>query len=299
MEAVLSPKDVAKAIGVSESSLKRWADEGQLRVSRTAGGHRRILLTEAIRFIRENKHAIVRPDVLGLNELGELSADLRSGRRDQTEAALLEALQAGDGVRVRGIMVSWFLDGTELPALLDGPVRMTMQKLGELWQHSNEGIFIEHRATDLCVQALNHVRSLLPPAKPGAATAMGGAPSGDPYIMPTMMASMVLADLGYRTVNLGPDTPADVLIRAASKCDARLVWVSYSTDLEARRLEQQVDQIAKGIAPLNADLVVGGRQVTDALRFGRDNVHVVGSMHELALFAKGLRGSTRAPAAGD
>jgi MerR family transcriptional regulator, light-induced transcriptional regulator len=48
----LSPKALAAAIGVSESSLKRWADEGRLAAERTAGGHRRIAVAEAVRFVR-------------------------------------------------------------------------------------------------------------------------------------------------------------------------------------------------------------------------------------------------------
>jgi len=37
-----SPKQVAKRLGVSESSVKRWLDQGVVPVLRTAGGHRRI-----------------------------------------------------------------------------------------------------------------------------------------------------------------------------------------------------------------------------------------------------------------
>jgi hypothetical protein len=84
------------------------------------------------------------------------------------------------------------------------------------------------------------------------------------------------------------------LIRAASKCDARLVWVSYSSDIDQRQLEQQVDEIAAGVGEQGADLVVGGRQIglLNNPRFEQDNVHVVSSMHELALFAKGLSRQT-------
>ena len=67
MKSLLSPRDLADAIGVSESSLKRWADAGKIQVSRTDGGHRRIPLAEAVRFIRATGAQVVRPDILGIN----------------------------------------------------------------------------------------------------------------------------------------------------------------------------------------------------------------------------------------
>ena len=50
MESLLSPREVAVALGVSESSVKRWVDLGELAALRTAGGHRRITRAEAVRF---------------------------------------------------------------------------------------------------------------------------------------------------------------------------------------------------------------------------------------------------------
>ena len=297
MEALLSPKNVAEAIGVSESSLKRWADEGLIRVSRTAGGHRRILLTEAIRFIRERKHTVIRPDMLGLNEVGELLAHQPSIRHADPKVALYEALNDGDGIRARGLITSWFLDGNDTASLMDGPIRAAMSQLGEIWPHSDEGIFIEHRATDLCVQALNHVRTLLPAPATDAPVATGGAPSGDPYLLPTLMASMVLADLGYRTVNLGGDTPVDVLARAAVKCKAKLAWMSFTSPMEARHLSQHVEDLAERTSKVGCELVVGGRQMRCDQQFDASNAHGVQSMQELRLFAKGLISSHRAGSA--
>ena len=63
---LLTPKELADAIGASESSLRRWVDSGQINMSRTAGGHRRIPLAEAIQFIRGIGATVVRPEMLGL-----------------------------------------------------------------------------------------------------------------------------------------------------------------------------------------------------------------------------------------
>src|SRR3954447_19614353 len=69
-KTLLTPKELAEVIGASESSLRRWVDAGSIRMSRTAGGHRRIPVAEASGFIRESGATVVRPELLGLEELG-------------------------------------------------------------------------------------------------------------------------------------------------------------------------------------------------------------------------------------
>ena len=66
MPHLLSPKQVAHAIGASESSLKRWCDQGLLTTVKTAGGHRRIPVQEVLRFVREQNHAVVEPHILSM-----------------------------------------------------------------------------------------------------------------------------------------------------------------------------------------------------------------------------------------
>ena len=48
----LASGPLVDALGVSESSVKRWVDGGDLVAQRTAGGHRRIARGEALRFAR-------------------------------------------------------------------------------------------------------------------------------------------------------------------------------------------------------------------------------------------------------
>ena len=65
----LSPKDFAGALGVSESSVKRWVDDGKIRALKTPGGHRRIAVHDALYFVRQTGADVARPELLGLKDL--------------------------------------------------------------------------------------------------------------------------------------------------------------------------------------------------------------------------------------
>ena len=335
MEKTLSPKQVAAALGASESSLKRWTDTGQLEAVRTPGGHRRIAVREAVRFARESEFQIVRPEVLGLPELTRSPQHTRQrSLDDQLGQTLYDCLQRGDGPGARALIIQSYLDGHSVAAICDGPLRYALDRLGELWHHNQTGVFIEHRATDLVIQALNQLRPLLGPApaeptdlsaEPGRSAgradpapadagtpegrdqadadlrgkahsasadtpmiAVGGAPAGDPYMIPSLAAACVLADVGFQSVNLGPDTPDSVLLDAVEHHGARLAWLSCSASRGALPDAAALHALAERLVDHHATLVIGGGQIEHLPAVRHPNLHFGRSMAELAAFAHGL-----------
>src|SRR5215218_7701166 len=49
----LTTRQLSRVWLVSEATIKRWADTGQLKSSRTVGGHRRFPLADVMRFQTE------------------------------------------------------------------------------------------------------------------------------------------------------------------------------------------------------------------------------------------------------
>lgn len=283
----LSPKDLALVIGVSESSLKRWVDEGRLIATRTAGGHRRIALHEAIRFIRETNAVLSRPELLGIADLS--GVPLTSISDGSGEHALLRALESGHAEQARGLMLAQYLTARSFATVCDGPIAFAMHRLGELWRHSETGIMVEHRATEIVLDTIHQIRSTLPPAPDNAPTAVGCAVAGDPYIMPALMASTVLVECGYREVNLGPNTPPDSLMQAVRQHNPKLVWIACSTTESPEAVRKQVDRIAAQVLPTGASLVLGGRGFLTATPSPIPSTHLVASMSEFASFARSLK----------
>lgn len=284
---VLTPRELADVIGVSESSLKRWADDGALRVTRTAGGHRRIPLPEAIRFVRETRSPLMRPGILGLPDVDAVSGDLPA----ESDAAqrLQHYLMEGLGREARGLVMAAYLGGREVPAILDDLISPAMRNIGELWLHSDCGVFVEHRATDICIQAVNQLRATLP-VNPHGPAAVGGAPSRDPYIIGSIMAATVLAAEGFHAVNLGPNTPGQALLQAGTVHKAMLMWLSISATEQIEGIDSDVRAIVEGLKNTPTRLVIGGRSRSLVSSTDADRMVVFASMSDLSIYARGLIG---------
>jgi MerR family transcriptional regulator, light-induced transcriptional regulator len=278
--AFLSPKDLATAIGVSESSLKRWVDSGRLAVQRTAGGHRRIPLQEAVRFVRSEGYRVQDPSCFGV-----LCTRGDEGTPD-LDQVFYDALIAGEVERCRALITTAYLAGQSVSALCDGPLRGAMHRMGELWKHGDGGIAAEHHATTICIQLIEQLRQFLPEPRRDAPVAVGGGPAEDPYLVPNLMASVVLTECGYRAVNLGAHTPNKVILAAVAKHGPVLVWRSLASvaDVEAAALEVRDLAAHLGEVPL----VTGGRYAAAVAQAVGGGLHVVGSMCELAAFARAL-----------
>jgi methanogenic corrinoid protein MtbC1 len=283
---------LADALGVSESSLKRWADGGLVKVTRTAGGHRRITLTEAVRYIRTSGMTVVNPRALGLSDLTEMSAQ-HLARPNNNDQPLVDAILAGQAERTRGLILSMYISGRSISEICDGPVARAMHIVGDLWKHSESGILVEHRATDIVCQAMNQIRSLLPQAAETAPMATGGGPPNDPYMLPSIMAATIVAGEGWREENLGPETPLDLMAEGAAQRRASLVWLALSVEQPAEEMAAQIIAMNQRLKQASIPLIVGGRGTPPKRMLVEDNIHLISSMSELAAFARGIQSVRR------
>ena len=150
-------------------------------------------------------------------------------------------------------------------AICDGPLSKAMERIGEGWPSDRRSIFIEHRATVICMRALNQLRLSITPAVTPKLTAIGASPSGDPFFLPGIIASLVLYEAGFHDINLGPDTPIDVIIDAVEEEKPRLVWLALGTPLRSRFQIAEIERLLQIATENQAQLVIGGRYGEDVL----------------------------------
>lgn len=94
----------AELLGVSESTVRRWADSGEVRSYRTGGGHRRILEEDLRRIVANQMPAPAARDSDRISELAVARVKRRLGRGRMGHAAAFDQLpeEARDRLRLMG-----------------------------------------------------------------------------------------------------------------------------------------------------------------------------------------------------
>lgn len=284
---LISPKQAARAIGVSESSLKRWCDQGIIRTTRTAGGHRKLAVGDVLRYARDNHYDLVSPELLGLPPISErASAGLKNGGM-----RLAEALLAGDEIVARQIVFDLYLAKHSRAAIFDEVFAVAFREIGDRWACHAADVYQERRGCEIATHILFDLRRVQSPPNRDWIAA-GGTIEGDAYSLPSMMAELVLRDAGFWATSLGSSIPFSSLIQVVQTTKPALFWLSVSHIREDVDFISEFSRLSQVCTEAGTALVVGGRALTDELRQRMNYSAYCDTMQHLEAFATTLRRST-------
>lgn len=280
---LVSPKQVARAIGVSESSLKRWCDQGLIQTVRTVGGHRKMPTADVLRFVRERGHLLVSPEVLGLPAVSE-HAELGLTRG---KPRLVDALLAGDEALARQIVFDLYVAKHSLSVICDEVIAAAFREIGDRWACHEADVYQERRGCEIAMRLLFDVRKVQPqPERRWLAT--GGTIEGDQYALSSAMAELVLRETGFHAISLGTSIPFASLIKAVQETKPHLFWLSVSHIREGLDFVTEFAALSRTCNDTGTALAVGGRALTEDLRQRMTYSAYCDTMQHLESFGKTL-----------
>jgi MerR family transcriptional regulator, light-induced transcriptional regulator len=257
-----SPKQVSTALGVSESSVKRWCDQGVIPTIKTVGGHRKITREGLADFLSRTGRELNDPQLIGLRTLP--SAPI-PGASEENRVAFREALAKGNESVCRQILHAHIQRGSSRSDAVDYFITDAMYGIGEAWDCRQLDVYQERYACNSCIRLIDELRAQLPAAKDSAPVAIGGTPEGDPYQLPTAMVELALREIGWNAINLGSNLPIDSFLQAARDLQPQLVWLSVSSIAAQSMFIAEQNRLAAELDD-NVVLLVGGRGLTDEIR---------------------------------
>lgn len=304
----LTTGDVAELIGIHPSTVKRWfgfasasaapgaggaAASGHPiapgtgpRVSKTAGGHRRISLELALRVARERGHDIY---LHGF--------DLDASRVWRA----VQALDAGDPEPARRLLIAWLKAGrtrqigrflrhvtglgdsdegprrgeeemaaggrrTVDPRILDGVIGGFMRRVGAGWARGELPIRAERGASREVSEAifalLDRVRREEDPVHASCdtrPTAVVATVEPEQHLLGSLLVRLMLMQRGWRVEHLGTGLPVAEIVATQQATEASLVCVSFTPPrgpADVRRFVDVAGRLADRCAPYS--LVLGG-----------------------------------------
>lgn len=280
MDKTLSPRQVAKSIGASESSVKRWCDRGLVPFNRTGGGHRRIPLAGVLEFVRREKMSIVAPESIGLPEnVGRANVSF-----ENASSQLKTLLVAGDEDRCRVLIWDLHIAGHSISEICDGVVAGAFQHIGTGWCDGNVEIYQERRSCEITWSIMAELRRATYLPSESSPKAMGGTSSGDPYALCSKMVELVLRENGWNASSIGAEVPFSSLCHAITTERPRLFWLCVSFIKDEAEFVTGFNQLQE-VAGQQTAIVVGGRALTDDVRHRLNYTVYCDKLEHLARFA--------------
>jgi MerR family transcriptional regulator, light-induced transcriptional regulator len=279
-----SPKQVARSLGVSEASIKRWCDKGILFFSKTAGGHRRIPLHVVLDFVRENEFSLAQPEVLGL----PTSAGSGSRTLDQACRLYGQSLEQGDESRCLQLTLDLRLAGHDMAAIGDHVIAPAFHELGERWEQGDAAVYQERRGVEMTRHVLLRLKDTLAPPDPVAPTAIGATLAGDPYNLAGHLCELVLIELGWQACFLGSELPIETVAQAVEDLRPRVLWLNSSSLEGSESLVQDYGHLYEMCLERQCAVVIGGRALTGSIRQGLQYSSYGDNLGHLRGFAQSL-----------
>ena len=229
----LTTTEAAEVAAVAPSTIKRWADQGRLPFSRTAGGHRR--------FERLAVERLLRADPSGDPVATAWVRCLVDGRRHEIDGRLLEA---------RARLGIWWRVADELAVALT--------ELGEQWERGCLTIAEEHVASDALARALARAGDALPTRLDGPRCLLACA-GEEEHTLALSLAELCLRELGWTPLWLGRRTPVAELVRLVSGGQVSMVALSASALRDDEQaLRAMTDEVGAACKERGAALLLGG-----------------------------------------
>jgi excisionase family DNA binding protein len=237
-QKLLTSAEVAKILGVTAGSVKRWTDMGLLRCARTAGRHRRFDPVEVERFLKDQTGAVQPehgPEVEGWMQL--LLAD---GDAHQLLATIY-------GERAR--LGAWWKVAESLAAVLE--------EIGERWAEGTLSILEEHVAIERLSRALTQISEQLP-SRPGAPRLLLTTAEGEEHTTGLLLAEMVIREHGWPVLWAGRRVPLSEIVAHVASGSVDAVAVSASAVADPGDLLAQTERLGAICRAGEVQLLLGG-----------------------------------------
>lgn len=192
-------------------------------------------------------------------------------RVNESIKKLIERLKHMDQVGFNALIDKVRNMGT-LTEFITNTVTPLLTSVGVAWSKGEIEVYHEHLCTSLIERYL-HAELLLHKPKGDFPTILFATPPEEQHALGLLMAEVIFAEQGAKTISLGRNVPLNDLKLAAMSCQANIVALSFSFAISARRVRPILTHL-RHILPADVVIWVGGSGA-DIIRRPQNGVRIL------------------------
>jgi MerR family transcriptional regulator, light-induced transcriptional regulator len=240
---LLSTREVAAWLGVSEATVKRWSDAGMITCIRTPGGHRKFRKSD------------VRKVVEGSGDAEHAHA----GAEREHQPTLMDGfLLRGDIAAAAALMQSQGLAAEALAHVCDTIFAPSLAEIGRKWAIGEMSIAEEHVASNVVLEAVAQTLSRLPAPPPRAPLILLACVGTEQHDIGLRMARLVAHANGFATLLLGGSVPVADLMMLLNRSKPTVIGLSASPAMNQDEVRGHLGVLSSATRTLGVKLIVGG-----------------------------------------
>lgn len=285
---MVSTKEVAAMLHVTETTIKRWADEAVLSCIKTAGGHRKFLLKDIMSFAESNGYTISgsHPPPMSQRQMEQLQTGVYTQNYAKVAHVLKEEVLQADREGLATLLLYLYKQHIPLPVVLDEVIRPSFDEIGREWENGSLGVDKEHEASHAIAEALLRTAPELHRKEPNRKSAVCACPEGELHELGLRGLAYSLECEGWKVHYLGGNTPLDTLNSFVSATEPNLVCLSLTSVRLRGNILEKFKKLASTVHSYKGRLVVGGYYARNLRRDDLRCDHVAVSIQDAIAYTR-------------
>lgn len=268
-------KVVARRTGLSPHLIRMWERRYQTVTPGRSETGRRLYSDEDIERLTLLRQATMAGEAIGrIARLSRLELALlvsssakaepeayrdRTGNSQQAEYHLeqcLEMVKNLDSVNLESCLLRASVSLGQ-PVFLEQVLQPLLEKTGDLWSNGHLKVAHEHLASAV-IRSLLGSMFVSTPADSGGPLILTTTPAGQLHEFGALMVSVMASSIGWRTMYLGPNLPAEDIAAAVAQRDADAVAISIVYPPDDPHLQLELKKLSRLIGD-GVRIIAGGR----------------------------------------
>lgn len=277
--------EAAKILGVNVSTIKRWTEEGKLECIKTAGGHRKFLMTHLGNYVKKHRSETTKVNLFPVEEKEDiqLSYHIVKGNFDYLIDYVIRMALETKSDKVQQALNGLYLSNYPLHEIYDRLVTPVLHKFGEMWVNGDISVIEEHFGSQTIRDSIIRLQGIIkiPQKKIGRAICLNL--SHELHDIALKMVANILELRGYQVYFSGQYTNIYKIEQAFEKFQPDRLYISSTWIQDVEDTQQEIDQILKLCEKYHTDVYLGGK----AVKFLKiDKPRIKGYLHNFETVAE-------------